>query len=47
MDVIRHQAVSEYSEPTGRGLAGEDVEVEGPVPIGMEDGLAVVTALGT
>jgi len=44
--VVRHQAPAEDGEAVLIALAAQEVEVEMPISVGSEYGLAVVAALG-
>ena len=46
VDVVRHQAPAEDGEAVLIALAAQEVEVEKPIGVGSENGLAVVAALG-
>ena len=46
VNVVRHQAPAEDGEAVLIALAAQEVEVEMPIGVGSEYGLAVVAALG-
>jgi hypothetical protein len=45
VDVVRHEAIAENSDAVARSVSAQEIEVEAAVIGGVEDRLAIVSAL--